>query len=157
MLKRLLLIALFVIGSSICYAQSNDQSTEQGQQGQQDQPGTTTGQSTTNDQSSGATDQNNTAGTTDQSTQNRMVTGKISKIDHDKMTITVKDETTKEAQQFTLSSTATMTKDGSSITSSQLKKGDHVSLEVDGTNTVLKVDVISKTSGSSGKQGESKH
>jgi Cu/Ag efflux protein CusF len=186
MLKRLLLIALFVIGSTVLYAQSSgsgsgtsgtgdtgstqgtqDQPGMSGDQGtQQDQPGSSTG-STTGDQSgtgSTTSDQSgtsntgsggNTGGTSDQGTTNKMITGTISKIDKDDNTITIKDETTKESQKYTLSSTATMTKDGSSITQSQLKKGDHVSVEVDSQNNVTKIDVMSKSS--SNPPGESKH
>ena len=187
MLKRLLLIALFVVGSTVLYAQSSgtgssgssgsgssgstqgtqDQPGMSGSQGtQQDQPGSSSGSSGTTDQSgtsntgSSNTGTSNTGsggstGTTDQNTATKMVTGKISKIDKDSNTITIKDDTTKEEQQFTLSSSATMTKDGSSITQSQLKKGDRVNVEVDGQNNVTKIDVMSKSSSS--KSGDDKH
>ena len=183
MLKRLLLIALFVVGSTVLYAQSSgssgssqgtqdqpgasgqqgtqpDQPGASGQQGtQQDQPASSSGSSssgssTTSDQS-GSSNTGSGGSTGGTSTQNKMVTGTISKIDHDTMTITIKDDTSKETSQFTISSSATMTKDGASITHKDLKKGDHVTVEVDGQNAVQKIDVMSKSG--SHKEGQDKH
>ena len=111
MLKRLLLIVLCLVAASICYAQSSDQPADK----PQDQPV--------------ATDQQ----PMDQpvaTQQNTMVNGTISNIDHKKMVITIKDDTTKDKKDFTFTDTTTLTKDGASIKHSDLKKGDHVTLEL---------------------------
>ena len=125
MIKRLLLIVLCLVAASICYAQSSDQPADK----PQDQPV--------------ATDQQ----PMDQpvaTQQNTMVNGTISNIDHKKMVITIKDDTTKDKKDFTFTDTTTLTRDGATITHNDLKKGDHVTLELDAQNALLKIDVTPK-------------
>jgi hypothetical protein len=127
MIKRLLLIVLCLVAASICYAQSSDQPADK----PQDQPV--------------ATDQQ----PMDQpvaTQQNTMVNGTISNIDHKKMVITIKDDATKDKKDFTFTDTTTLTKDGAAITHADLKKGDHVTLELDAQNALLKIEVTPKPS-----------
>jgi len=128
MFKRLLLIVLCLVAGSICYAQSSDQPADQPKP---DQPQVTE-QPTTDQPAEMATEQNKT------------FNGTISSIDHKKMEITIKDDTTKDKQKFTFSTSTAFTRDGATITHDELKKGQHVSLEVDSTNAVTKIDVTPK-------------
>jgi hypothetical protein len=127
MLKRLLLTLLFVVGTAICFAQAADQSSSRGQH--QDSVGT----------------------------PDRIIVGTISTIDHTYDTVTIKDDATKETERFTLPAKVSISKAGSSMKSNQLKKGDHVSVEVDPHNIIQKVVMIQKvvvvpeTSDTSGK------
>ena len=135
MFKKLLLVVLCLIAASFCYAQASDQA---GDKQQPDQPQVSDQPKTDEPM---ATDQ-----TTAPDQSNKMLNGTISIIDHEKMEITVKDDTTKDKQKFTFTTETALTKDGAAITHNDLKKGDHINVEINAQNSATKIDVTPKES-----------
>ena len=78
--------------------------------------------------------------------QNTQIQGTIEKIDHKKMTMTLKDEMSGQDKDFTFTDTTSFSKDEKSITHNELKKGDRVLLELDASNSVLRVTIQPKES-----------
>ncbi|MCI0411468.1 hypothetical protein L0222_01570 [bacterium] len=78
--------------------------------------------------------------------QNTQVQGTIAKIDHKKMMMTLKVETTNEEKEFTFTDTTSFSKEEKNITHNELKKGDRVLLELDSSNNLLRVTVEPKKS-----------
>ena len=118
-----LFVALF---AAVAFAQSDQQSQEDQQQ---QMPGQQQQQTPAGQEQPAAT-------------QNQQLTGVIQKIDPAKKSITIKDETTKTTQDVDFSETTMFSKSGQSMTANDLKKGDKVTLEVDSTNMVTKIDVV---------------
>jgi type III secretory pathway component EscV len=141
MFKRFLLLALCLIVASICYAQADDNAGKQ----QPDQP-QVSDQPTTSDDTMQS----------DQNTQNKTINGTISDIDHKKMEITVKDDVDNAKTKYTFTTTTAFTRDGATITHDELKKGDHVMVEVDPQNAVMKVEVTPKESSKKDDKTDSK-
>jgi hypothetical protein len=81
--------------------------------------------------------------------QNTQVQGTIEKIDHKKMTMTLKDEMSGQDKDFTFTDATSFSKDEKSITHNELKKGDRVLLELDASNSLLKVTIQPKESAES--------
>jgi Cu/Ag efflux protein CusF len=69
------------------------------------------------------------------------MTGEIQAINLEKKTITIKDDSSHTTQDVDFNDTTTFSKDAKSITINDLKKGDKVSLLVDGKNVVTKVEL----------------
>jgi Cu/Ag efflux protein CusF len=69
------------------------------------------------------------------------MTGEIQAINLEKKTITIKDDTSHTTQDVDFNDTTTFSKDAKSITINDLKKGDKVSLVVDGQNVVTKIEL----------------
>ena len=78
--------------------------------------------------------------------QNTQVQGTVGKIDHKKMMIKLKVDTTGEEKEFTFTDTTTFSKDEKSIEHMELKKGDRVLLELDASNNLLSVAIQPKES-----------
>jgi len=131
MFKKSLLIFAFLM-ASVCFviAQSSEQPPETNQPAAQPtQPAETAQPAATE--------------------QNRQIFGTIEKIDHKKMTMTLKDEMTNEDKDFTFTDTTSFSKDEKTITHNELKKGDRVLLELDSSNNLLKVTIEPKESSES--------
>ena len=69
------------------------------------------------------------------------MTGEIQNINVEKKTITIKDDTSHSTQDVDFNDTTTFSKDAKAITINDLKKGDKVSLLVDGQNLATKVEI----------------
>jgi Cu/Ag efflux protein CusF len=108
---------MLLFGAFVCYA------------GAQNQPAQPTDPSQDQYQQAPATDVQKTT----------PVKGMIDKIDLEKKTITLKDETTKESKVYTFNDTTTFSKKDKVMKAEDLKKGDKVLFDVDPQNMIVKV------------------
>jgi Cu/Ag efflux protein CusF len=69
------------------------------------------------------------------------MSGEIQNINLEKKTITIKDNTSHSTQDVDFNDTTTFSKDAKAITINDLKKGDKVSLLVDGQNLATKIEI----------------
>jgi len=132
MFKRLMLVFLLILIASFSYGQSSDKPAEQVPATDQAQPAEQT--------------------PAPSAEQPKQIIGTIHKIDHEKMMLTLKDETTNEKKEFKFTDTTTFMKEDATITHKDLKKGDRVSLELDPQDAILKVSVLPKESTKSEKE-----
>lgn len=76
--------------------------------------------------------------------QNQQISGVVEAVDHEKMTVTVKDEATNQTTEFSFGDTTSILKEGRTGSHNDLKKGDRVSVEVDSQNVATSIRIEDK-------------
>jgi Cu/Ag efflux protein CusF len=74
-------------------------------------------------------------------TQMQQISGIVEKVDHENMTITIRDETSNQTQECNLSEATSVTRGSGAASHMDLKKGDRVSLEVDSQNVATSIKI----------------
>ena len=86
--------------------------------------------------------------------QSSKITGSIEKVDLTAKTITIRPDGSKQVQEIAFSDSTEFHKDNGTVKASDLKKGDRVTIDVDSTNMITRLDL---QSGTGNDQAQNQH